>query len=955
MSSGKPNSQVWYNDYKAININSNYKIIEVARNNNFNSDDWTDAFNGVGLMPGDIICGRTSGDTGGHMAIYLGNADSYTRLNQYMNDYGVGTFSNRNIGGTVKGNWLVYATWEGGTSKINAYSNLFKSGTTVKCSKLVVYRFEKAEPNPTTYSLRLTKNGNLGGAQFAVVNKVSNASTTITTKSGSYTKVTGLGGNMDSTGEINVNSEGLDVYAIREWSAPDGYNNDWNFDIYLGVQKGKVDNKYQISKIKVSTNINYVKNTNTSDWKTVTGSSQIYYPDIKDHASGSLIVDYHGVGKNDAGEYNSLGVISLVFKDDINPPETNTYNVTLTKTDENGNIIPEGKFDVSYNYINPTQYFTYQNACEEKNNVTDADYLFTSTHPDDWWEYQLNNYHWGNTDKIYGGDIVVNSNNKIVNNGVIIANNFTNFGLQTAADRIAKGESINFTRVYKNEKIDLSPQVYFKDKEFIIEDSYNFKEQKIAGYEQDYNIYTIVVTKAYSIDSSVGTGKYKGYIKSVLVKCNGYDKIKRVYNQNGDFVAENSYNAGGVFPVDIDIKGVGRNVDEVNINIKLKNKKITGSYNLYIGKKSSDKYEARRINGQNKPEVQPEYDNIAGAVFKVEKWLNGESQSTTDYITSVDNYWNDGNFYPIKMTNTITDKIHITEVSPPKGYTAGKVRQIWIDVYKEEKDNEYVIQKVEYTFRDEKDEIVESNGTQADYWQYEKKYWSSFISTDYNTIIHRMDKNIFFMFFNDKQYSFNISKRDKNNNIIKSNMIEYDAEGNITSEKHPGNANFSVKMFTTINKTDKTINLSGNTEINPEIKTDNLTTADGQISLNNLGVTRYMLNKTFYYEITENTAPNGYNSVGSIIMGIKFDGTGNSSLESLYHVKKEGEGKYSIISTGTNVANSSNLTVNVGNDGISANANSTNNIINIDIQQPDREDSYYDLQLEKKMLLTTTN
>ena len=47
--------------------------------------------------------------------------------------------------------------------------------------------------------------------------------------------------------------------------------------------------------------------------------------------------------------------------------------------------------------------------------------------------------------------------------------------------------------------------------------------------------------------------------------------------------------------------------------------------------------------------------------------VNGESQSTTDYITSVNNYWNDGNFYPIKMTNTITDRIHITEVSPPKG------------------------------------------------------------------------------------------------------------------------------------------------------------------------------------------------------------------------------------------------------------------------------------------------
>lgn len=224
LSSGKPNSQVWYNDYKAININSNYKIIEVARNNNFNSDDWTDAFNGVGLMPGDIICGRTSGDTGGHMAIYLGNAESYTKLNQYMNDYGVGTFSNRNIGGTVKGNWLVYATWEGGTSKINAYSNLFKSGTTVKCSKLVVYRFEKAEPNPTTYSLRLRKNGGSLSATFDVTYNNITKSTT-TAANGSYTKVTTIGNNGDV--EVNKNNYGNeDIYTIKESSQPVGYNND---------------------------------------------------------------------------------------------------------------------------------------------------------------------------------------------------------------------------------------------------------------------------------------------------------------------------------------------------------------------------------------------------------------------------------------------------------------------------------------------------------------------------------------------------------------------------------------------------------------------------------------------------------------------------------------------------------------------------------------------------------
>ena len=922
-------------------------------------DSWYTAIKNSGYDPdnlqmGDIIAGT------GHMFIYLGKYDSITALKNDLTSKGIDwskysdvrilqwDVNNNYYGGKywyIEGNkgsgYSAKAATNGISCKRNGYDVPFirnygwseETGESIGMGTINVYRLSQPTPNPTTYSLRLRKNGGSLSAKFDV-----NGKTITTADNGNYTTVTGLS-NTDKDGNITVNSKRIDEYQIKELDpAPDGYVNNWGSTMTLKVETAEIDGKYQISKM-------YVERTGVANSShEIEAGTTSYYPF---GTNAGLIINSHRVGKDSAGNYNGAGVIEMYFTDNKVPPSVNTYNISLNKTDDDGNIIPSATFSTSYDYIKPAEDFSQIKGYA----MSDTKYLF-----------------WYNGDKNYlklqsyfrkeDNNRTIKSGGFITNESVSVGSTDRNFSLD--AGRYAFNNSykpITFYDENENEFYNCK----FKNGKFIIIDKYTFKENKLDGYILDNNTYTVEVEKTYDEDNPfvavnvgnngivLGEKTFYGKITNISIKngngnvilstnisyvSDGYSKFNIVKTQWTDNTASSG---------NITVKVRPGNAGNINIDISEKNKKKEGSYNLYIGKKSSDKYATQSTNSYNNPKVQPEYDNIAGAVFKVEKWLNGESQSTTDYITSVNNYWNDGNFYPIKMTNTITDRIHITEVSPPKGYTAGIVRQIWIDVYKEEKDNEYVIQKVNYTFRDKDGNVLSS----ANRWNY-NTYWADYVNTNYNAIYHRMDKNIFFMFFNDKQYSLNISKRDKNNNIIKDNMIEYDDKGNITSEKHPGNANFSIKMFTTINKTDKTINLSGDTKINSEIDTNNLTTADGQISLNNLGVTRYMLNKTFYYEITENTAPNGYNSVGSIIMGIKFDGTGNSSLESLYHVKKEGEGKYSIISTGTNVANSSNLTVNVGNDGISANAESTNNIINLDIQQPDHEDSYYDLQLEKK-------
>ena len=922
-------------------------------------DSWYTAIKNSGYNPdnlqmGDIIAGT------GHMFIYLGKYDSITALKNDLTSKGINwsqysdvrilqwDVNNNYYGGKywyIEGNkgsgYSAKAATNGISCKRNGYDVPFirnygwseETGESIGMGTINVYRLSQPTPNPTTYSLRLRKNGGSLSAKFDV-----NGKTITTADNGNFTTVTGLS-NTDKDGNIKVNSKRIDEYKITELDpAPDGYVNNWGSTMTLKVETAEIDGKYQISKM-------YVERTGVANSShEIEAGTTSYYPF---GTNAGLIINSHRVGKDSAGNYNGAGVIEMYFTDNKVPPSVNTYNISLNKTDDDGNIIPSATFSTSYDYIKPAEDFSQIKGYA----MSDTKYLF-----------------WYNGDKNYlklqsyfrkeDNNRTIKSGGFITNESVSVGSTDRNFSLD--AGRYAFNNSykpITFYDENENEFYNCK----FKNGKFIIIDKYTFKENKLDGYILDNNTYTVEVEKTYDEDNPfvavnvgnngivLGEKTFYGKITNISIKngngnvilstnisyvSDGYSKFNIVKTQWTDNTASSG---------NITVKVRPGNAGNINIDISEKNKKKEGSYNLYIGKKSSDKYATQSTNSYNNPKVQPEYDNIAGAVFKVEKWLNGESQSTTDYITSVNNYWNDGNFYPIKMTNTITDRIHITEVSPPKGYTAGIVRQIWIDVYKEEKDNEYVIQKVNYTFRDKDGNVLSS----ANRWNY-NTYWADYVNTNYNAIYHRMDKNIFFMFFNDKQYSLNISKRDKNNNIIKDNMIEYDDKGNITSEKHPGNANFSIKMFTTINKTDKTINLSGDTKINSEIDTNNLTTADGQISLNNLGVTRYMLNKTFYYEITENTAPNGYNSVGSIIMGIKFDGTGNSSLESLYHVKKEGEGKYSIISTGTNVANSSNLTVNVGNDGISANAESTNNIINLDIQQEDHEDSYYDLQLEKK-------
>ncbi len=477
-----------------------------------------------------------------------------------------------------------------------------------------------------------------------------------------------------------------------------------------------------------------------------------------------------------------------------------------------------------------------------------------------------------------------------------------------------------------------------------IYDTYYFREYETPeGHITDDSHYELVVVRRYQTTAYIGNNY--GCIADIYLKNNGTEKhIEGSPQYANGTVTKNTLQLGNASVSLTSSPNLG-----VNIEIKLVNKRKTGSYNLYIGKKSSYKdWGTDEKHNWNQPSME---GLISGATFFVDIWLNGADPDKGDQptmqktITSVDGLWNDGNNITIPITSASSpDKVRITEWSPPQGYKLGKVRRIWLDINKVEKDDKYVIGDINNTFREDNENNIVYTGTMP--------YGQLYRASKENAVLKRMYGNLFFIFCNEKQYSLNISKRDKNNNII--------------SSPESGNASFSIKMFKTFSNTNGHISLSDNREIysNSNIDMNNIKTEDGQISLNNLSLDREWLHKdvkhsyngesydawdfeakTLYYLITENTPPNGYNSIGSLILGIHFDENGNSTLDGLYHVEAK-DGGYDIIKSTEGL--SSNLTVNVGNDGISAHAESTNNTINIDIQQEEHEDSYYDLQLEKK-------
>lgn len=679
MNNYTPNSDIWYNhiDTVSAQLKDGYKIQLIAENKNYvpddngNDIDWAKALNAE-LMPGDIICGQAAETDkdgnitkhlGGHMAIFLGNAKDLTTLNskKYINP----DLKRKDVGGTENGNWLVYAPDVNTNPRINAYSLLFRSNTNTKkkCNKLRVYRIVKAKTDETTYSLRLRKNGGTLSAKFKV-----NGTTITTDDKGNFTTVTGLS-NTDKNGNIKVNSIRTDEYEIYESVQPKGYVNNWERAMTLKVETAEIDGKYQISKM-------YVERTGiVNKSHVIEPGTTSYYPF---GTNGGLIINSHRVGKDSAGNYNSVGVIEMYFTDNEEPPVNNTYNISLTKIDENGCTVPNAFFDTTYEYINPAKHFSQMDAAKAGED-TKANYLFYVTG-----KAKLNDYHHGplkSATVSSGGKIPISP---------IIASSSNALGIEAAA------KSYNYPNlIFLDEYGNTLNNCKFENDEFLIEDRYTFKEKKLAGYIQDTNKYEIIVTKAYSVNGST-SGKYKGYIKRVVVNRNGYEIIKRTYKVTGEFDTINSFGPPGDSNVHITIDGSGKDIDNVKINVTLENRKITGSYNLYVGKKSSyNDYlqDANHVTQEIKRE-----DNLAGAKFLVEIQSNGASQQYSQIITSIDGYWNEGNNIPINITNTYKDYIHIKELSPPDGYSTGEITEIWMQVYKKEENNKYVVDYVTYDF-----------------------------------------------------------------------------------------------------------------------------------------------------------------------------------------------------------------------------------------------------------------
>ena len=756
-------------------------------------------------------------------------------------------------------------------------------------------------PDNGQYKMGVEKIGTdgtkLGGAHFQLEYKQNDKYTIINKDAVANQGTNGNYCQLYEKTDVKKKDLGWHTFRIKETQAPSGYTMDWENYIYLQLYI-EYSGGYKITKIKLSSD------GNIWDDYTLTTSSTEY----KLNSIPSVTV------KAQCSDGNKTeNIINFVFRDNKNEEYTpSSYSVNLKKVDENGspleskfclNTVKTGVLYSDNSFISPV-YLK-----EGKETVSPSEDYRTMTN---------HNF----------GDVVYTSNAKNIDN-LLEGDDwkgYTNLRIAGGTEKV----------LYAN-KEDYMLDIY---------DTYYFSEYETPrGYLTDDSHYELVVVRRYQKTAYVGNNY--GCIANIYLKNNGTEKYIGTPQYADGTVTKNTLQLGNASVSLTSSPNLG-----VNIEIEFVNKRKKGSYNLYIGKKSSYKdWGTDEKHNWNQPSRE---GLISGATFFVDIWLNGADPDKGDQptmqktITSVDGLWNDGNNITIPITSASSpDKVRITEWSPPQGYKLGKVRRIWLDINKVEEDDKYVIGDTNYTFReDNENNIVRT---------YTVHYGNMITDRQSNVVLKKIDKNLFFIFCNEKQYSLNISKRDKNNNII--------------SSPESGNASFSIKMFKTFSNTNGHISLSDNREIysNSNIDMNNIKTVDGQISLNNLSLDREWLHKdvkhsyngesydawdfeakTLYYLITENTPPNGYNSIGSLILGIHFDENGNSSLESLYHVKKEGEGKYSIISTGTNVANSSNLTVNVGNDGISANAESTNNIINLDIQQPDHEDSYYDLQLEKK-------
>ncbi|HJJ10860.1 MAG TPA: SpaA isopeptide-forming pilin-related protein [Clostridiaceae bacterium] len=885
------------------------------------------------LKIGTVISGHGDYSTSGHVFIYLGEADKYETLQTNLKKYNINLpaydkdnnkFDIRDIDSVNGGPyWYIEGNATTNRVKIRNFSWDVNNENDVKNMKYIKV-WKITEPPSGSYSIRINKKSKnfngplLAGVQFKIEHVDSKGnlvdSTTVTSSDTKYVKVTGLK-NMNSSGDIEINSaENNDYYRISETSTIKGYQNNNKEPIYLRVYKDYGKNgEYVISAIGVGDSIEAANNNNNL----ARDDNDSTIVNVNDH----LRIDFHGMG----GE-NAFGVINFVFADDEdepNPPKDYSYSVILKKSE---------LINGSHKLVTST----------ENNNVsftTDSTYIqpYNSTATEDTL-YQN-----------YKTDLNQGNNGEYFRN--IKNNNFQSNDFLAKDVRIGstnyKFASTMHTNAIAGKKLNID-NITYENNKFIITDTYTFNENKISGYKKDPTEYTLEIKKSYDSNQKViiNNETYWGRIESITIKYT--DEKGEIHKDtktfdNGKIIETNLISDISVNNVSVCIQC--NEEGAYTITIFEDNDKIEGSYEIYYGKKSQYENVYQTTNGW-KNEISKD-ENIAGASFTVKKYFNDNmDENYPDEEKIVESEAGVWESFTVTTNSTKTDRFRIIENSPPDTFGEGFVSQIWFDVYKTETKDKIEVEHIEVSFRDKYGNLVcrneDGNYGQKNYYDSRYFYAGSCVNGWFQVEKPSGIFKAIFAFQNPKSYNLYVTKEDKNGNII---------EG---SEE---NARFSVKMYKTKQENNDTITLADEHSIRTTIinnnqerlkaVVENVEAVSGIIDFGKWMVDSDMINKTFYYLITEDNAPTGYNSIGSLIVGIHFDSNGDSSIESLYHVTRNSENTYKIKNLGSKGEQSIVTGLGENINATAANDSKVKNKIDLSIQQPTKIDSTYSIQLKK--------
>ncbi len=653
------------------------------------------------LKIGTVISGHGDATMSGHVFIYLGKADTYdalksnleTQYNLNLPNYNSRYVDARNIDGNNGGPyWYIEGNQTTNIVRIRNFSwSVNNDPSAVKNLQFIkvwnITNPNPPPPTPSSYSLRLSKKDrsdkSLAGAQFKVTRTNTNKTAIVNSTTGNYVDVLGL--DKDGSKDIAVNdAKTVDKYTIEETTAPNGYVKNTN-KLYLEVTRIFKDNEYKIYQVKMSTDKHPTGITRGADDNTTTEKIDEY------------TIQFHSTGKT-----NKVGVIAI-YAINNEQPHINNYSVKLKKVDENGYEIKNATFNTHCYFTQPSD-----NA---------DDYLF-----------------YVETDSAISAKFY-DINQKYKKEISSVLKSGDNFG---ATPQIGSTNSKFASQLYAKSIVDkayygLNARIkanigdytycayWLDDGSLQIEDRYVFQENKINGYKYDDTEYVLTVTKTYAqteiqrteaydffgriteMTLSKKTGTVLSDDVSVNVSYqNGVGKDGSVTSSNGRVKAFWTFNKDG----------------SVNIEIQEKNDTEEGSYQVYYGKKS--KYED--IWGESNAgstEITCK-NNIEGAQFRIEKYYAGNTNvSCPDEVvteTSKKDVWN---MFEVKTKSLATDRFHIIETSPPSQYGEQLVKQIWMDVYKTERDNKIVVDHIEVSFRNEKGEFVKydiNNNPQGYYY-----------------------------------------------------------------------------------------------------------------------------------------------------------------------------------------------------------------------------------------------